>query len=311
MMRRRPSRRVMVWLLGGAGLSCAIFFATLPDTRGLAFGWPDRTAYMRQWLAAPESDGRLSYRPVPLAMIPASVRRAVLVSEDAGFYGHAGFDWHEIRISLAEAWSERRAPRGASTITQQLARNLYLSPTRSPFRKLREALIARRLEATLSKNRILELYLNVIEFGPGVYGVEAAARRYFDKTIAVVTPREAAELAATIPSPKRNNPATRTRAFERRAGLAYARAFGDRRGEVEVTPPGEAEVTPAPPDSSLVTGGAGEGAAAAGAGPDTASGAGGPIPLDSAGLEAVPVRMDTLETHGIAPSGGATPRARG
>ena len=222
-----------------------LLWVTLPDPREYATEWPERTAYMEGWIDGAEEGARsIAYRPVPLSRIPESLHRAVLVSEDAGFYGHGGFDWHEVGAAMREAWAERELPRGASTISQQLARNLYLSPSRNPLRKLREALITRRIEARLSKNRILELYLNVIEFGPGIYGVEAAARHYFGKSVSGLSRREAAELAATIPSPRGNNPATRTRSFQWRARLAYARAFGGVEIDTLGPPPDTIEVAP-------------------------------------------------------------------
>jgi monofunctional biosynthetic peptidoglycan transglycosylase len=234
----RPFRRLFFLSLAALSFGIAIFTVTLPDARELASGWPERTAYMRDWLDDQEEGATIDYRPVPLSQIPQRVRRAVLVSEDAAFYEHGGFDWHEIRAAIREAWAERRAPRGASTITQQLARNIYLSASRNPFRKLREALVTRRLERALSKDRILELYLNVIEFGPGVYGVDAAARRYFGTSIGNVSQRQAAELAGTIPSPRRNNPATRTGSFQFRTRLAYARAFGAANPDTVAPPAG-------------------------------------------------------------------------
>jgi monofunctional biosynthetic peptidoglycan transglycosylase len=174
----------------------------------------------------------LRYRPVALAEVPRSLRRAVLVSEDAAFFDHSGFDWYELRAAIRKAWQEKEAPRGASTITQQLARNLYLSPRRSLSRKLREALITRRLEEGLSKNRIFELYLSVIELGKGVFGVDAAARgvdaaarHYFGVPVSGASASQAAMLAATIPSPLRDNPATDTRRFRWRTDLIAGRAF--------------------------------------------------------------------------------------
>ena len=168
----------------------------------------------------------IDFRPVSLSRIPADVQRAVLVSEDAAFYGHRGFDWFELRAAISEAWKKQESPRGASTITQQLARNIYLSPERSLFRKLREALIARRLEGHLSKQRILELYLNVVELGPGIFGLEAGSRRYFNVSITDVSRLQAARLAATIPSPLRHNPRTDTSQYQWRTRLIYQRAFG-------------------------------------------------------------------------------------
>ena len=138
---------------------------------------------------------------VPYTAIAPSVKRAVLVAEDINFFSHRGFDLGEIRIAVTRAIEDGEAPRGASTITQQLAKNLWLSPSRSPFRKLEEAILTWQLERTLTKRRILELYLNVVELGPGVYGIEAASRRYFDKPASAVAEDEAAELAASLPSP--------------------------------------------------------------------------------------------------------------
>jgi len=226
---RRWLVRITLAALGIVSLVLLLAVATLPDVGKLRTGWPQRTAYMERWLRGGEGRS-VDVRPVPLSRIPEPVRRAVLVSEDAGFYGHHGFDWYEVRAALRDAWERRRPPRGASTITQQLARNLYLSARRDPLRKLREALIARRLERELSKARILELYLNVIELGPGTYGVEAAARRYFGRSISEISRREAAAIAATIPSPRGNNPETATRAFRARAERAYIRAFGSSGG---------------------------------------------------------------------------------
>lgn len=226
---RRLLAALLFTVLVASGGAIIALFATLPDPSGLSDEWPESTAYMRLREAEAEGEGRtfqLRYSPVPLAQIPASVQRAIRVSEDAAFFQHQGFDWYEVRQAVGKAWEEGEAPRGASTITQQLARNLYLSPSRHLFRKIREALITERLEARLSKDRIFELYVNVIEFGPGVFGVDAAARYYFGIPVAEAGPRQAAELAATIPAPRSQNPLTDTRGFRWRADLAYARAFG-------------------------------------------------------------------------------------
>lgn len=229
----------------GGGLA---FWLTLPEVDGLRTGWPDTTAYMQLRVDQAGREGRslaLHYRPVPLGRIPEHLRRAVLVSEDAAFWSHGGVDWHEVRTALREAWSEREFPRGASTVTQQLARNLFLSPDVSAWRKLRETAVAYRMERTLEKGRILELYLNVIEFGPGVFGVQAAVRRYFGADVADLTPRQAAALAATVPAPLVHNPATDTRQFRWRTGLVYRRAYlGEGRGEVPAYPAFDSLVEP-------------------------------------------------------------------
>jgi len=220
---------VLFWALVGLGAAIIALLATLPDPSTFADTWPESTAYMRLRAEEAEAEGRrfrLKYSPVPLSQISPSVQRAIRVAEDAAFFQHQGFDWFEVRQAVGKAWEKGEAPRGASTITQQLARNLYLSPRRNLFRKIREALITERLEAQLSKRRIFELYLNVIEFGAGVFGVDAAARHYFGIPVAGVYPRQAAELAATIPAPRSQNPLTDTRSFRWRAELVYARAFG-------------------------------------------------------------------------------------
>jgi hypothetical protein len=140
---------------------------------------------------------------VPVAELPEHVIRAVTTSEDAGFFGHAGFDFDELRNAVAEGAEAGRVVRGGSTITQQLAKNLYLSPERTLSRKVREAFVTVALEATVPKARLLEIYLNVVEWGPGIRGIGPAARHWFGKDARDLTPREAAFLASIIPSPVR------------------------------------------------------------------------------------------------------------
>jgi hypothetical protein len=136
---------------------------------------------------------------LPFAEAPAHLVRAVTASEDAGFFGHRGFDFREI----ANAVAERGRVRGASTISQQLAKNLFLSPERTLARKVREALGTIALEASVPKGRLLEIYLNIAEWGPGVYGAGEAARFWFGKDPRDLTPRESAFLATVIPAPRR------------------------------------------------------------------------------------------------------------
>ncbi len=139
---------------------------------------------------------------VAISALPQHVIRAVTTSEDGGFYGHHGFDFAEIQNSLAQVALTHKI-RGGSTITQQLAKNLYLSHERTYARKAREAFIALALESTLGKSRMLEIYLNIIEWGPGVYGIGPAARHYFGKSATELEPKEAAFLASIIPNPVR------------------------------------------------------------------------------------------------------------
>jgi monofunctional biosynthetic peptidoglycan transglycosylase len=147
----------------------------------------------------------VDWRWVAIDRISPEVQKAVVVAEDISFFNHDGFDRGELMVALREAVRGDRI-RGASTITQQLAKNLWLSPSKSPLRKLREALITRRLERHLSKLRILEIYLNVVELGPGLFGVEAAARHYFDLRASELDDEQAALLAASLPRPSSWHP---------------------------------------------------------------------------------------------------------
>jgi monofunctional biosynthetic peptidoglycan transglycosylase len=158
----------------------------------------------------------------PLEAIPIDMQLAALVGEDINFFGHEGIDLTAVREAVDE-WRAGEGLRGASTVTQQLAKNLFLSNERSWLRKLREARLARHLEAELGKRRILELYLNVIEFGEGIFGVEAAARSYYDRDVELLSAGEAAGLAATIPAPHVSNPATATRAWQNRKAIIATR----------------------------------------------------------------------------------------
>ena len=185
-------------------------YLTLPDVRPLKTENPTTTAWMelrdREALAKGRSPRRMQ-RWVSYSHVSRDLKRAVLVAEDDAFWQHEGIDVEQLQESLEKDWARGRFVRGGSTITQQLAKNLYLSPSKDPLRKLRELIIARRLEAELRKARILELYLNVIEWGDGIYGVEAASRAYFQTNAASLGPSESALLAAAIVNPRLLNPA--------------------------------------------------------------------------------------------------------
>ncbi|MFY9552039.1 MAG: monofunctional biosynthetic peptidoglycan transglycosylase [Thermoanaerobaculia bacterium] len=202
-------RRLAFPLVGLALIGAIVFWLTLPDVGPLETSWPKTTAFMERRKAQLAREGkptRLDWIPVPLSSIAPEMARAAVVAEDARFWEHEGVDWDALRGAVEKNWEKGRLKVGGSTITQQLAKNLYLSPARTPWRKLRELAIARRLEARLSKKRILELYLNVIEFGPRTFGVEAAARRYMGKAARELSREEAARLAAVIPSPRVYDP---------------------------------------------------------------------------------------------------------
>ena len=159
---------------------------------------------------------RLRWNPVPLEAIPRGMIRAVVVAEDSRFYEHDGVDLEALKEAMEYNLSEQRMVYGASTISQQTVKNLFLSPARNPLRKWHELVLTLGMERNLTKKRILELYLNVAEFGRGVYGVDAAARHYWGIPAYRLSKRQAIELAATLPSPVKNNPATRSQAFQRR-----------------------------------------------------------------------------------------------
>lgn len=144
---------------------------------------------------------RLGQKWAPYQSISPHLVRAVLIGEDIRFYRHSGIDWMGVKLALEKNWEEKRFVRGGSTITQQLAKNLFLSPSRNPLRKFHEMVIAWEMEQILGKRRILEIYLNVIEWGDGIYGAEAAARHYFSKSAASLDPDESVFLAAIIPAP--------------------------------------------------------------------------------------------------------------
>jgi len=184
---------------------------------------PGTTAMMDQRAAQARAKGEEPKHIqtwVPYDRISRNLTRAVLAGEDSRFFDHGGFDWEEMQKALEKDWNEGRFSRGASTISQQLAKNLFLSTSKNPLRKLHEALITKEMEWILGKRRILEIYLNVIEWGDGVYGAEAAARTYFNTSAAALSADQAAFLSAIIPSPNGAfNPSKHRRRVERRKNL--------------------------------------------------------------------------------------------
>jgi monofunctional glycosyltransferase len=222
-------KRVLDVILGVVALGFALLaysFLTLPDVRPLKTSNPSTTAFIELRAAEARAKGqkpRRAQRWVAYRHISPNLTRAVLVAEDDLFWQHDGLDIDQLQESLATDWARGRLARGGSTITQQLAKNLYLSPSKNPLRKLRELLIARRLEVELKKARILELYLNVIEWGDGVYGAEAASRAYFGVSASDVSPQQAALLAAAIVNPRLLNPARPSARLIRRQQLILRR----------------------------------------------------------------------------------------
>ena len=229
-----PARKGRI--LRGLTIAAAVAFAviaywylTLPDVRVLATTNPTTTAFMRLRESEAASQGRTLrhlHQWVRYSRISKNLQRAVIVAEDSRFFEHEGLDMEEIRKSIEINMERGAAIRGASTITQQLAKNLYLSPSKNPARKLRELIITRRMEAALPKARIFEIYLNVIEWGDGIWGAEAAARTYFGVSAASLSREQAALLAGAIINPRVLNPARPNRRLLSRQRIILSRMGG-------------------------------------------------------------------------------------
>jgi monofunctional biosynthetic peptidoglycan transglycosylase len=215
-------------------LLCVLIFATWivweamtwPDVAALATRSPATTAFIERYKERERAAGRTPKAAIhwtPYAAISPEVKRAVLVAEDINFFSHHGFDWGQIRIAVEEALQDSEAPRGASTITQQLVKNLWLSGSRNPLRKVKETILTWQVERALGKRRILEIYLNVAEFGPGVYGVGPAAQAYFGSAPGNLGEEEASLLAASLPRPSTWHPGSKSRAYQRYAAAIRAR----------------------------------------------------------------------------------------
>jgi monofunctional glycosyltransferase len=214
MRARRPLGRLIRWLL-----LALLFLYTLAGAGLFALRWvnPPFTAVhlerrVESWFRKPTY--RKRYQFVPLGRISRHLQHAVITSEDARFFEHRGFDWKEIREAVEDDLEDGRV-RGASTITQQLVKNLFLTTNRSVIRKGIEFTLVPLAEGILSKRRILELYLNVIEWGPGVYGADAAARHHYSVGADRITREQGARLAAILPSPRRRKPARMDKASVR------------------------------------------------------------------------------------------------
>ncbi len=198
--------RFLAWLaLALAGLFLAVQLSFLARIWWWRDHDPSTTAFMEQSLERlrkSDPQAKLRHTWVPYGKISPHLKRAVVVAEDAKFIEHEGFDWEAIDKAMERNRQRGKVVAGASTISQQVAKNLFLSPARTPWRKGQEAIITVMIEHVLGKRRILELYLNVIEWGDGVFGAEAAARHYFGTGAAGLGPEAAARLAAMIPNPR-------------------------------------------------------------------------------------------------------------
>jgi monofunctional biosynthetic peptidoglycan transglycosylase len=214
----------------GAAFACAGIAAAyvlwLPDVRPLKRTPPKTTAYIelrRREAAAKGHRFDLRWTWVPSDAISDNLKSAVVTAEDDAYYRHDGVDMAALRAAWARDKKEGRLSVGGSTITMQLARNLYLSPSKNPLRKVKEMLIARRLDRELGKRRVLELYLNVVEWGKGIFGCEAAARAYFSKSCAELSPDEAVAMAVVLPNPRRWDPSRRGPYVERNSARIVKR----------------------------------------------------------------------------------------
>ena len=221
-MRGIRARSIVWMVLLFVPISAGIYFLSYrPEMARLARANPKTTALIEARQAQKgEKDPPVSLarRWRSLRLISSHLQHAVVVAEDARFYRHRGFDWEAIVEAAERDWAAKSFEYGGSTISQQLVKNLYLSPEKSPLRKIKEALITSAMEATLKKRRILEVYLNVVEWGDGIYGAEAAADHYFSKSAADLTPHEAAFLAAILPAPRYYQHHRSTRYLRKRIG---------------------------------------------------------------------------------------------
>lgn len=202
--------------------TCAtlLLWCSIPRTTKLATENPTSTAFIELRRAQAVNAGKkfdLHFEWRPLGKISRYLRAAVIYSEDWKFYEHDGVDWHAIENALHRNLAKGSLTMGGSTITQQLAKNLYLSPSKSFVRKLRELLISFSLEDHLSKQRILELYLNVVEWGDGIFGAEAAAQHWFHHSALTLTPAEAVRLAIALPNPITRAPNMRTKELAKKS----------------------------------------------------------------------------------------------
>ena len=253
-MIKKWSLFIILAMLAALVLSISFYFI-YPDVAKLRTVNPKKTAFMeyreKEW-AKQGKKKKIVQKWVPLSRISPYLVKAVIIAEDDKFWSHEGFDFEAMQKAIEKDLKSRKFKVGGSTISQQLAKNLYLSPARNPVRKIKEAILTWRIENSLSKKRIIELYLNVAEWGDGIFGIEAAAQRHFGKPAADLSAREAAKLATVLPNPRRYNPTGTGRYVEYRSELIYQIMV--RRGivipdyeEVVNEPSGEAPGEAAPP----------------------------------------------------------------
>jgi monofunctional biosynthetic peptidoglycan transglycosylase len=213
-----------VFIILFAGLTLYLFL--VPDVSKLKKKNPQKTSFMEyreeEWMLQGKKY-RVQQKWVPLSQVSPYLIKAVLIAEDDKFWSHEGFDYEAIQKAIEKDIKTKKFKLGGSTISQQLAKNLYLSPAKNPVRKIREAIITWRLERALTKKRILELYLNVAEWGDGgIFGIGAASRHYYGKLASELNPEDASRLAAVLPNPRKYNPLGDSRYVTHRSNLIYS-----------------------------------------------------------------------------------------
>lgn len=234
-MFMNKKRKISFWKIIAALIiiviaSDLIWYFFVVDVNQLKTKNPDTTAFMKyrekQWKRE-KRRVRVYQEWVALGAISADARRAVVIAEDAKFWKHDGFDFEAMQNAIEKDLKKGKMAAGASTISMQAAKNLFLSPSKTPVRKINEAILTWRMEKTLSKKRILEIYLNIAEWGDGIFGIEAASRTYFNHSASLIDKKEASLLAAVLPNPIRFNPLKNSRYVSRRSRLILRALGGD------------------------------------------------------------------------------------
>ena len=230
-IKNRSKSKTMIRVIKWAIFILVLIFIahqaiTWPKVKPLQNTNPKTTAFIelyKQKEKKAKRNPKIRWQWLPYSQISSKLKLAVLVSEDISFFSHKGIDLKELKLAIIEAVKEKHLPRGASTITQQVAKNLWLSPNYNPYRKLKEIILAMELEYYLPKKRILELYLNIAEFGPGIYGAESASHYYFQKSASELNEQESAYLSAILPKPSQWRPDSKSKAYQNRVELILQR----------------------------------------------------------------------------------------
>lgn len=225
MPKKRFLKKAVFAVIALVAALSILYIVFIPDVSKLKTENPKKTSFMEYREKECAEKGRkikISQIWMPLSRISPYLIKAVLIAEDDKFYRHEGFDYEALQKAVEKDIKAKKFKFGGSTISQQLAKNLYLSPSKNPLRKINEAVITWRMEKALSKKRILEIYLNVVEWGEGIFGVEAATRHYFGKPASELKPEEAARLAAVLPNPRKYNPTGDQRYVVNRSNLIYS-----------------------------------------------------------------------------------------